>query len=152
MSDTPKRRLPVLQASPVVEPDGDEERAPWHWVAFGTVAIFCAWLPLAVLAASLSSRLVGSSGARPLVVVIHATSFVVACGAAGFLVGRFGGRAGTREATASGLSASVLAWALGLSQGGAVGGVLGWGALLVVLSTLGVAAAAAGGRLGVKKR
>jgi tRNA-(ms[2]io[6]A)-hydroxylase len=152
VSDAPKRRLPVVQANPVVEQDAEEVRTPWHWVAFGVVAAFCAWLPLAALAASVSSRLLANPGTRLFAVALHGASFVLACGAAGFLVGRFGGRAGRREATASGLAASALAWVLGLSQGGATGGVLGWGALLVVLATLGSAAAAMGGGLGVKNR
>ena len=153
-SATP-RRLPVLQP-PAEEPD--EERPPWHWAGLGTVAIFIAWLPLAGLVSALLRRALegqeegsASRWIQVAIVGLHVAAFFAAGAAGGFLVGRFGGRAGLREATASGVIAAALAWALAVSQG-APAGVLGWAILLVVLATLGAAAARAGGSAGVRRR
>lgn len=48
-----RRHLPVLNDTKPppssVEPE-DDERPAWHWIGFGTVAIFAAWLPLAYVA------------------------------------------------------------------------------------------------------
>ncbi len=56
-----RRRLPVLQSSSSAaqEPE-DEARPPWHWVGFGTVAIFAGWLPLAYVGGSVSSRVMAA--------------------------------------------------------------------------------------------
>jgi tRNA-(ms[2]io[6]A)-hydroxylase len=146
----------VLQ--PSAQEETDEERPPWHWAGLGTVAIFIVWLPLAGLASALLRRaLEGSSAdAAPRsiqvpMVALHIAAFCAAGAAGGLLVGRFGGRAGLREATASGVIAAALAWTLAISQGALAGG-LGWAILLLVMATLGGAAAHAGGRAGLHRR
>ena len=37
-------------------PEDEEPRPPWHWVGFGVVLTFAAWLPLAALAEALKGR------------------------------------------------------------------------------------------------
>lgn len=152
----PPRRLPVVQ--PSLQEEADEERPPWHWAGLGTVAIFIVWLPLAGLVSALLRRALEgqSADAAPHsiqipMVALHVTAFCAAGAAGGLLVGRFGGRAGLREATASGVIAAALAWALAVSQGAPAGG-LGWAILLVVMATLGGAAAHTGGRTGLRLR
>src|SRR5262245_65927678 len=52
-----RRRLPLLNQTP--PPENEVEgtpRPPLHWVGFGTVAIFAAWLPLAYIAGAISKR------------------------------------------------------------------------------------------------
>src|SRR4051812_15465858 len=54
-----RRRLPVLSNAPPPpesSEEADEARPPWHWVGFGTVAMFAAWLPLAYVAGAASAR------------------------------------------------------------------------------------------------
>src|SRR5688500_13599135 len=58
-----RRRLPVLSnARPPAAPaeEDDEARPPWHWVGFGTVAIFGGWLPLAYVAGAVSARVMAA--------------------------------------------------------------------------------------------
>src|SRR5687768_2145051 len=56
-----RRRLPLIQSAPPPPPtpneDGEAKRPPWHWVGFGTVAIFAVWLPLAYGAQAMVSRM-----------------------------------------------------------------------------------------------
>src|SRR5262245_9003401 len=54
-----RRRLPVVSNDP--KPAGptdehEEPRPPWHWVGFGTVAIFAGWLPLAYVAGAVAKK------------------------------------------------------------------------------------------------
>src|SRR4051812_10222875 len=64
-----RRRLPGIQSvppkakgddenggSPPDDDDAVETRPPWHWVGFGTVAIFAGWLPLAYVAQAVVAR------------------------------------------------------------------------------------------------
>src|SRR5688572_7252794 len=58
-----RRHLPVLksESAGAASPATDEEpRPPWHWVGFGTVAIFAIWLPLAYVAGAISARVMAS--------------------------------------------------------------------------------------------
>ena len=36
----------------------DDNRPPWHWVGFGTLLVFGAWLPLAYVASAIETHLV----------------------------------------------------------------------------------------------
>ncbi len=162
-----KRRLPVLQSPPAAGADEDEEdRPPWHWVGFGTVGIFGAWLPLMALAQKVSDHLVlgavghvgsaedaarslanASSQARLrvglMLAVPHGLALALASVAGGFLVGRYGKGLGPREAAIAGV-------ALGLVIGGLTFGVVGFSGFLAPLA-LAVPFAGLGGALGRRK-
>lgn len=148
------------------EPDEEEERPPWHWVGFGTVGIFGAWLPLMALAQKLSDslilRAVGQVGsaedaARSLanasaqdrlrvglmLAVPHAVALALAAMIGGYLVGRFGKGLGPREAAISGV-------ALGLVIGGLTFGVVGVTGFLAPLA-IAIPFAGVGGALGRRK-
>ena len=175
-----KRRLPVLQSErpsaptrrgsedlPNAPPEGDEARPPWHWIGFGTVAVFAVWLPLSYVAELVRRRAteawIGSpaspeetaraiaalsAGERArfglVMFATHGTALALASFAGGYLVGRYGGeKIGAREASLAGLMAAIIA------------AVLAWsGVSWVPLVTLAVATAGAyaGGRAGVKRR
>ena len=139
-----KRRLPVLGTQ---SPEPDEERRPWQWVAFGTVMIFVAWLPLAYAAAALVARWdPGAQGARsagPLVAML--LPLVLAALGGGFLVGRFGKPAGVREALLSGLATGIVAVLLTAASGPFSPAFL----LVVAIAT---ACAGVGGAIGVRGR
>ncbi len=139
-----KRRLPVLseRPPPAGDPEESDERPPWHWVGFGTVAIFAAWLPLAYVAQYVVLRavlprfgLAGAStedAARGLALLDpeqrtrfsfwmfapHAVALLLASFAGGTLVGRFGAPAGRREAAIAGVATSLLAGALSWASAG----------------------------------
>lgn len=173
-----RRRLPVLQnqpqrASPSDGAGADDEgvaRPPWHWIGFGTVAIFAAWLPLAYVAGAASAKVMASrfgadaskeavelalstmsSGERARLVATvalpGALGLAVAAFAGGVVVGRFGGGAGAREAAYSGavtaLIASAIAW-----TGPTASSIIA----ALVTTTLAVGFAAWGGRLGRARR
>ena len=163
MSDAPKRRLPVIGSSPPEEPE--VERPPWHWSAIGAAAIFLAWLPLAALAAWLTSGMLGRAGVdgtapapvelrlRLLMIAVHVFAFGLACFAGGYLVGRFGDKAGVKEATVAGFVAAAVAWALAAAQPGqASPGALAWILILVAVAVLGTGVAHVGGRYGRRWR
>jgi hypothetical protein len=137
-----RRRLPVLNNPPSrsnedTEADAidDESRPPWHWVGFGTVAIFAAWLPLAYLAGAVSRRIMAAQfgvdaskesidraiASMPdaeharLMATIALPSLLglaIAAFGGGFVVGRFGSGTGPREATLSGLVTALVATAM----------------------------------------
>lgn len=162
-----KRKLPVLQTSSAPEPDAPEEdRPPWHWVGFGTVGIFGAWLPLMGLAQAVSSRLLASTfgtavtpdAMRSVLAVAtaetrvriglylaipHAIGLALASAAGGYLVGRYGKGLGPREAAISGV-------ALAIVTGGLTFGAVGFTGFLAPL-VLAVPFAALGGHLGKKR-
>lgn len=164
-----RRRLPVI-ASSSPSPEEDEPRPPWHWVGFGTVAIFAAWLPLAYVAGAVSARVMAArfgadaskdaidlalgamtsaERARLMATVAlpSAAGLALSAFGGGFVVGRFGTKTGAREAalagTATALIASAMAWA-GLT----------WSTVIAAAVTLLVAAgfAAWGGRSGRSRR
>lgn len=149
-----RRRLPVLNDPPpkaggADAGGGDEEtepRPPWHWIGFGVVAIFAAWLPLAYLGGEASSRVMrGRFGAdaskesielalaamtaaerarlMATVALPSIAGLAVAAFGGGYVVGRFGDRTGAREAgiagAITGVFATALAWTGPLvSEGG----------------------------------
>lgn len=144
-----KRRLPVIQAtSSPREPDGSaegdgEERPPWHWVGFGTVGTFGAWLPLMGLAQMVSNQLVASTlgvtaspeamrvalAAAPelrlrvglALAVPHALALALASAAGGFLVGRYSKGLGPREAAIAGVALAIIVGGLTFGSVGAMG-------------------------------
>jgi tRNA-(ms[2]io[6]A)-hydroxylase len=175
-----KRKLPVLQSTPTgggsgggsrgggssSEDEGEgEERPPWHWVGFGTVGIFGAWLPAMWLAQKVSDRLVArvvgnvpdaEGAARSLanasaqerfrvglmLAIPHGIALALAAVAGGYLVGRYG-KLGPREAAISGV-------ALGIVVGGLTFGVVGPSGFVAPLA-LAVPFAALGGHIGKKR-
>jgi tRNA-(ms[2]io[6]A)-hydroxylase len=179
---TERRRLPVIQSAPPAKVEGvtpsDEEapeaRPPWHWVGFGTVAIFAAWLPLAYAAQAVVARLLAhrfgadasaqdialsvgalAAGERARLMALLALPNVLALGLAsfggGYLVGRFGEGTGLREAASAGAMTALVALVLALGGGAASGGLpsIVTGVVTVLLS---VGFAAWGGRVGLRKR
>lgn len=152
----------MLSNTPPPAPSEDAEapRPPWHWVGFGTVAIFAVWLPLAYVAGAASAKVMAArfgpdaskdaidlalaamtAGERARLMAIVALPSIlglaIAAFGGGFVVGRFGAGTRAREAALSGvvtaLLASAMAWA-GFT----------WSTLLAALVTLGVAAGFAG--------
>jgi hypothetical protein len=121
----PKRRLPLLKATPDEENGGDP-RPPWQWVGFGTLAIFVVWVPLSWVA-TLAAQRMGELDPTPVHLLERALPFALglslAALAGGYLVGRWGtAGAGVREAALAGLAAALIAtalawWAAGLSLG-----------------------------------
>jgi hypothetical protein len=151
-----KRRLPLISTEPRAGDRGDEggeARPPWHWVGFGAVAIFTAWLPLSALAGALAARLAAAPEDDPsrlarveiAIVALHMVALAVASFAGGLVVGRWGDPAGTREAALSGLAAALAAVAAAWATTG-----FSPGALFVVV--VAVPTAAAGGWRGVRAR
>ncbi|HEY2517515.1 MAG TPA: hypothetical protein VGI39_41865 [Polyangiaceae bacterium] len=146
MADT-KRRLTVLKSDGAPQ---EPERPPWHWVGFGTVMIFAAWLPLAYAVEAIVARVRGGApeGTRvPWVVpvLVGSVPLALAALAGGFLVGRFGKPAGTREALLAGLSTGLVAVVLTTFSGA-------FSPLFLVVAALAAGFAALGGALGVRGR
>lgn len=163
-----RRRLPVLQQpkKPAGEDADDETRPPWHWVGFGTVVIFAAWLPLTYIAQVVVARVlaqrfgadlsedqmtvaVASLDARErfrlmaTLALPHSFALGMASFAGGFLVGRFGARTTMREAAWAGAATAFVATALSCrSLGGS------WTSAIIVVIAVGFAAW--GGRVGTK--
>ncbi|MDB4941422.1 MAG: tRNA-(ms[2]io[6]A)-hydroxylase [Labilithrix sp.] len=148
-------------------------RPPWHWVGFGTVAIFAAWLPLAYVAQAVVSRVTtqrfGESatqsdvanaialmpaGERARIMAIMAlpnvAAVALACFGGGYLVGRFGKGTGAREAGTAGAMTALVALVLALGNGVASGTAAIVTALVTLLLTIGFATW--GGHAGLKKR
>ena len=170
-----RRRLPVVQEPrPATPPEGEDEEArpPWHWIGFGVVAIFAAWLPLAAAAGALARRAYEATfgaGAAEVEVaralgamtsgerlrftlsqaVPQAFALALAAFAGGFLVGRFGKGTRPREAAICGAATALMATALTIR-----GLELGVATLVTVLVTFAIATgfAALGGRQGVRQR
>lgn len=134
------RRLPVLQSSS----DEAPERPPWHYLAIGAGFTVTLWLPLAMVATWVGTRLVAPLQPAPLML-----SYFVACFASAVLVGRFGGKAGAREAILGNLLGSAVVVALVALAGVEVVVALAAAAFLVVSSVL---AGWTGARLGRRLR
>ena len=158
-----KKRLPVVQSSPDGEPE--ELRPPWHWVGFGTIAIFAVWLPLtwvasrasAVLTASLAAGAASEEEVQARIRALHASeraryyalasgphvvALALAAMGGGYLVGRWG--SGSREAALAGVMAGVIASVLATLGGGAS---FGLAAVIAIASTF----AWLGGKLGARR-
>jgi hypothetical protein len=151
------RRLTVLQND-----DTDDalaaRRPRWQWVLIGAGFVITLFLPLSELGVFLGRRLTGAIRADPsgalrigLGALPVALSFLIACGAAGALVGRFGGRAKAREAALSGALGGFTGWGLA-ALGGALSPWLVALASLLVLVTAGAGAAFVGARLTLGRR
>lgn len=130
----------MLQPKAAAEDEG-EPRPPWHWVGFGAVAIFVAWLPLAWIAGALGNRLAVSRlgpiegeadlverlhqlaprarlGTVALMALPHVVALVIAAAGGGFLVTRFGTGTRPREAALAGLMVGLLALGITFAQTG----------------------------------
>jgi hypothetical protein len=165
-----RRRLPVVQNAPAPTPEDDEQRPPLHWVGFGTVAIFSAWLPLTYVAGMVSARIMtsmfgselsrdaldGALGAMPMMerarlMAVVALPVVFALGLAafggGFVVGRFGSGTGVREGAWAGVATAAIATAMAWS-GAIVSSVVSGVVTLAVAATF----AAWGAKVGVRRR
>jgi hypothetical protein len=157
VTDNDKRRLPVLQA-PSEQPE--EARPVWHWVGFGAVAIFVAWLPLAYFGESLGRRLalarlggatVDSLARRERLEVLamialpQVAALAIAGAFGGFLVTRFGVGTKRRDAAAAGAVVGLLALGLTYAQ-------VGFSIAALVVPILAALASAAGGALGARRK
>jgi hypothetical protein len=168
-----RRRLPVLQepTPPPPPPESeDEERPPWHWVGFGVVAIFAAWLPLAYVGGAMSARVVaarfGKDASKDAIDLALATmtareraeltgaialpvlfALAVAAFGGGVVVGRFGTGTGAREAALSGAVVAIIVSAVALSTA-TPNAILS----AVVLAVIAVGFGAWGGRFGASRR
>ena len=178
-----RRRLPVIQSAPpkkeapTEEEEHDENaietRPPWHWVGFGTIAIFAAWLPLAYVAQAAVARVLAQrfgaeataetiatamasmpAGERArltsLLALPNAVAVAVACFAGGYLVGRFGSGTTSREAGTAGAMVALVALVLALG-GGVASGVTALVTAVVTL-VLTVGFSTWGGRVGLRAR
>jgi hypothetical protein len=151
------RRLTVLQND-----DTDDalaaRRPRWQWVLIGAGFVITLFLPLSELGVFVGRWLTagmapGEDGALRigLGALPVALSFLIACGAAGALVGRFGGRAKAREAALSGALGGFVGWGLA-ALGGALSPWLVALAALLVLAIFGAGAAFVGARLTLGRR
>ena len=141
-----KKQLPVIAAKPAAEAaESEDDRPPWHWIGFGTVAIFAAWLPGSALAGALGGRVARSLGGGPEAPITLGMRAAVAFAAfaGGYLVGRFGAKTTPREATLAGVTATLFACALAAQAAG-------FSPLLLVVGIALVPAAFLGGRRGVQ--
>ena len=151
------RRLTVLQNQDT--DDAAAARRPrWHWVLIGSGFVITLFLPLSLLGVWLGTWLshaaarVDNAAAQIVLGALPvALSFLIACAAAGALIGRFGGRAKTREAALSGSLGALLGWGLAV-LGGSLTPWLVAVASLLVLVLLGAGAASLGARISLARR
>lgn len=162
------RRLPVLQNKLADEP---AFRPPWQWVLIGAGFSIALWVPLLAVCVGVRGRLVGKtlaessaalsvqlSGMSAFDRLLWALSvllpvlvpWVLACGFAGSLLGRFGSTTRPRHATYSGLVAAGVV--LGLAAlGGSLSSLLAFVASALVLSTSAAIASWSGAKLGRRR-
>jgi hypothetical protein len=173
----------VIQSAPPAKSEGGggaspddepvEDRPPWHWVGFGTIATFALWLPLAYVAEALRHHLFvsrfGAAASHEEVTAAfaamsamerlrwtasqtlpHLLAFALGAFAGGMLIGRFGTGTGPREAALSGVVTALVA--VGVSWTVVAEG--GWGAVVSVVVPLVIAVGFAswGGRVGLRKK
>lgn len=150
------RRLPVLQSQDT--DDAAAARRPrWHWVLIGAGLVITLFLPLSLLGVRLGAWLSRLASQREpgtqivLGVAPVALSFLLASGAAGALVGRFGGRAKAREAALSGALGAFVGWGLAALGGSLSPWIIAVSSLVVML-IFGAAAAFLGARFGLARR
>jgi hypothetical protein len=136
------RRLPVLQS----RDDDERPRPDWQWILIGAGFVVTLFLPLSMVGTWLGAKLVSASSAHPIVLgaLPVAFSFVLASGASGALVARFGGR--PEQALNSSLVGSLLVWGIAAALG-ALSTVPVALAALVALLLLGLLSAWLGARL-----
>jgi hypothetical protein len=172
----------VIQSAPPAKSEGGggasddeaaEDRPPWHWVGFGTIATFALWLPLAYVAEAVRHHLFvsrfGAAASHDEVTAAfaamsgmerfrwtaaqtlpHLLAFALGAFAGGLLIGRFGAGTGPREAALSGVVTALVA--VGVSWSVVAEG--GWGAVVSVVVPLVIAVGFAswGGRVGQRKK
>jgi hypothetical protein len=162
------RRLPVIQSNP--DADGPQ-RPPWQWVGIGALLAISIWIPLLTVSLWLRTRLLAGvlpAGATDLAARVESASpgqraalavstlapvlvpWLLACGVAGVVIGRFGGAAGRRHAAYAGLLAAAVTSAIAL-----LGPAFGAAALVSSAAVLAASAAGAawlGGKFGEKRR
>lgn len=173
-SSSGKRRLPVVQSPRAPSGGGDDaddaSRPPWHWVGFGVVIIFAAWLPLAYVSGAVQARMFASrfgegasrdqielalaamtSAERASLTLTQAIPGVLALALASFaggvVVGRFGLGTGVRETARAGALVAIIAMALSLREASLASLV---SALVLLLVATGFAAW--GGRVGASSK
>jgi MFS family permease len=163
-----KRRLPVLKAAPDDE-TGDEPRPAWHWVGFGTCAIFAAWLPLTMLANAVVARILAAridtsgsfedsqaalaalpSGERTKLTIcvwlVYATALAIGAFFGGLLIGRWGSdKVGVREAAIAGVATTIVVFVLSWAQ-------VGFSLATLASAVIAAPMAAWGGRVGLQRR
>jgi MFS family permease len=160
-----KRRLPVFKPS---DDDDEEPRPPWHWVGFGTAAIFAVWLPLAYVAEAVKVRIfaarlgdvrspdeiVAALKALPpreimrlnvITLLLMATPLALSAFAGGLLVGRWGKGVGVREAALAGVATTFVVSGLAFAQAG-------FSAAPLAVLVLSVPLAAWGAKIGQRRR
>jgi hypothetical protein len=162
------RRLPVIQSN--TEADGPQ-RPPWQWVAIGALLAISIWIPLLTVSLWLRARLLAGvlpAGASELAARVEGATpgeraafalstlapvlvpWLLACGVAGMVIGRFGGAAGRRHAAYAGLLAAAVTSAIAF-----IGPAFGSVALVssaLVLAASAAGAAWLGGKFGEKRR
>jgi hypothetical protein len=173
-----RRRLPVLSpdrsSSGTPGTEEEEPRPPWHWVGFGTVAIFAGWLPLAYVAGAVSARVMAArfgadaskeaidlalaamtSGERARLMATVALPSLLGLALAAFgggvVVGRFGSAAaGSRPARTAAMAGGVTAFiASAIAWAGFTTATL---VAAVVTFAVAVGFAAWGGQFGSSRR
>lgn len=151
MAEPPKRRhLPVLPSQGDDEEPPPEARGPGEWVAICAGVTFVAWLLAAGVGNMAAQRLAPES--VPLAVGLNVAALALACGGAGYLVGRRGPRAEARHARAGAALTAALGWAIAFFQSGAGPGPASWGLALAALLALALLGASVGFRLGRRRR
>jgi hypothetical protein len=150
------RRLPVLQNK---DADVDPNRPKWHWFVIGAGFVVTLFLPLSMLALWIGARMGPPASLEhppsTLLIVARALpvafSFMFACGAAGFLVGRFGKLDKSREAALAGVLGAFASFGLSLLGRSSIS----VGSALISLAVLSVLAAFSGwfgGWLGMRRQ
>lgn len=172
----PKETAPKPSASDGGGPEDDaiETRPPWHWVGFGTVAIFAGWLPLAYAAQAAVARVLArrfgySATAEDvaagiaqmpanerfrlmaLLAIPNAVALGLASFGGGYLIGRFGAsaKAGSREAAMAGGMTALVALVLALGSG--TSSSMAAVATSAAVAAIAVGCAALGGRRGGRR-
>ena len=168
-----KRRLPVLQ-SPKASSGGDDDtgepRPPWHWVGFGVVIIFAAWLPLSYVGGAVQRSMLASKfgeGASPDQIAIATAAMspgeraqmmlsqalpvvfalALAAFAGGIVVGKFGAGAGPKESARSGAITALIAVAISFA-----GFSVATFVSTIVIFLVATGFAWWGGRVGIRKK
>lgn len=151
--------------------DDERPRPPWRWVVAGVAVTLSLFAPAAMTAAAMGRRASallapgataeeaaralapGASPSKFLAWVVVAAAlplfgFALASGAAGAVIGRFGGKAGLREATASGAFSAVILVAVAAARMPLAATL----SALFFLGLVGVVAARLGAERGLARR